>query len=261
MTSSLKKVYVNNTEKLTVAQQPTDFSDVHYHSNLYGVYSNVDVSLNKVLMTSIGSYEVRQTQSGAIRTINTIDPINALTNVQILYKDHIINEQYTCNIHVADEDGADLAGALIACTTFGNVVSNDAGSTFYKCIVGHTSGVFADDLAAGKWELTTAAYAALAGCTGAAANGAWITGIAYVASASEFSVATDSGGDITEQTIDYKKWIGTSAALLTYSPHTFTFTYGGDTHVAEDFAVDHPKKGLIAPACREKRREGYKQSD
>jgi len=151
--------------------------------------------------------------------------------------------QYTCNIHVADEDGAALEGVTVACTTFGSVVSNDAGTTFYKCVEDHTADVFATDVSAGKWEVTTAAYAALAGCTGAAKAGAWVTGIDYKASATEFSTTTDSNGDTNsgdDLTIDYKKWIGTSEALLTYGPHTFTFSYGGDTHVKNDVVIDHP---------------------
>jgi len=188
---------------------------------------------------NISSCTIDAAAEGTTENITSIDPVNNIT----IPKTDVstwIKEQYTCNIHVADEDGADLETVTVQCQTFGNVVSPDAGTSFWKCVEDHTSGVWATDRDAGKWEATTAAYAALAGCTGAAQNGAWVTNIAYVASASEFSVATDSDGDITEDTIDYKKWVGTSEALLTYSPHSFTFTYGGDTHVAEDFTVDHP---------------------
>jgi len=177
-------------------------------------------------------------------TLTLKDPKVNITNgeVAIANADGVVIEQYTCNIHIADEDGANLEGLSIACTTFGNVVSNDAGANFYKCIVDHQSGVdggFAQEVAADKWEVTTAAYAALAGCTGGAGAGAWVTGIDYKKSATEFTgITTDVNGDIAEQTIDYKKWVGTSEALLTHSPHTFTLTYGGDTHVVTDFTVD-----------------------
>ena len=135
----------------------------------------------------------------------------------------------------------------MACTSYGNIVSNDAGATFFRCIVDHTAGTFATDVAAGKWELTTAANAALAGVTGASAiTGAWVTGIAYVAAAQQFSVATDANGDIAEQTVDYKKWIGTSEALMSYSPHTFTVTKAGHpTSTWDNAVIDAPTQQTI----------------
>ena len=150
------------------------------------------------------------------------------------------------NIHITDRDGANLATATVACTSFGNIVSNDAGSTFYRCIVDHTAGTFATDVSAGKWELTTAANAALAGVTGAAKNGAWVTGIDYVKAAQIFSVLTDANGDIAEQTVDYKKWIGTSEAMLSYSPHTFTDTKAGyPTSTWDNAVIDAPTQQTI----------------
>jgi len=178
---------------------------------------------------------------GADNVFTLQNPVSVPAVKEIVEANSSIIEQYTCNIHVADEDGADLSGVTIQCQTFGNVVSPDAGSTFYKCVENHTSGVFADDLAADKWELTTAAYAALAGCDGGAGTGAWVTGIDYVAATSEFSTATDVNGDIAEQTIDYKKWVGTSEALLTFGPFTFTYTHADyPDFVMNEITVDHP---------------------
>jgi len=126
----------------------------------------------------------------------------------------------TANIHITDSTGAAIEAATVTLTSYGNIVSNDAGSSFYRCIADHTSGVFANDLSSAYWELTTAANAALAGVTGVSpSTGAWVTGIDYTKSAEEFSELTDSNGDIAEQTETYKKWVGTSEALLSYSPH------------------------------------------
>lgn len=150
-------------------------------------------------------------------------------------------EQKSINVHVNDKNGADVESATASATSFGNVTSNDAGSTFYRCIVDHTSGVFADDLAAGKWELTTAANAALAGVTGAAQAGAWVTGIDYFNAAEEFSVDTDADGDIAEQTLTRKKWIGTSEAMLSFAPYTFTISKAAyETLTLENIEVDAP---------------------
>lgn len=232
---TLKKLYVNNIYALTVRETPASMQDIHLHTTQGLALQYNPVTASGTYVTN-STYEVTTYQSDSI----LVDPTTNITLLALTDAGDSLIEQYTCNIHVADEDGADLETVTVQCQTFGNVVSNDAGATFYKCILDHTSGVFATDLTANKWELTTAAYAAKAGCTGSAANGAWVTGIAYVAAASEFSVATGSDGDIAEQTIDYKKWIGTSEVLLTYSPHTFTLTYDSDSRTIDDFTVDHP---------------------
>lgn len=235
---SLTDIFISGANRLTLSLTPDVAERLHVHNASYAYMAGKDATISNATWSGVGIAQVDQV--GAY-TLTMQDPVANITSPVGGDASSIMIEQYTCNIHTADEDGADLTGVSIACTTFGNVVSNDAGSTFYKCVEDHTSGTFATDVAAGKWEATTAAYAALAGCTGAAANGAWVTGIDYVASTTEFTgITTDSDGDIAEQTIDYKKWIGTSEALLTYSPHTFTLTYGGDTHVVTDFVVTSP---------------------
>ncbi len=59
--------------------------------------------------------------------------------------------------------------------------------------------------------------------------------------AEEFNVSTDAGGDIVEQTIDYKKWAGTLETLTDYSPHKFTFTHADYPDLTMSaITVDHP---------------------
>jgi len=239
MTSILfQRLTLSNMEYFYILKVPNTMENIHIHRCNYGLHTWANIEATNVLFTTITNNDVRLSSTSQTTIINPVVNLgtpthNDATNTTI--------EQYTCNIHVADEDGADLETVSIACTTFGNVVSPDAGSTFWKCIVDHTSGVWATDRDAGKWVQTTSAYAALAGCAGGAGTGAWVTGIDYKKSATEFDVATNAAGDlVAEQTIDYKKWIGTSEALLTYSPHTFTLSYGGDTHVVTDFTVDAP---------------------
>jgi len=220
---------------------PTTFNNFHIGGGDYGIRAEASMTAVGANLENIAVAELRT--SLTVDVVLTLkDSVNPVTVPRIDKATGEEIEQYTCNIHVADEDGADLETVSIACTTFGNVVSNDAGGTFYKCIEDHTSGVFATDVAADKWELTTAAYAALAGCTGVAQNGAWVTGIDYKKSATEFTgITTDAAGDIAEQTIDYKKWVGTSEALLTYSPHKFTLTHADyPDFTINDVTVDHP---------------------
>ena len=61
------------------------------------------------------------------------------------------------------------------------------------------------------------------------------------ADAQAFSVSTDAGGDIAEQTITYKDWLDTAETLTTYSPHKFTFSKAGYiTLVKEAITVAAP---------------------
>jgi hypothetical protein len=55
------------------------------------------------------------------------------------------------------------------------------------------------------------------------------------------SVTTDGNGDIAEQIITYKRWLGTSETLTTYSPHKFTISAAGyDDFVINNITVDAP---------------------
>lgn len=56
-----------------------------------------------------------------------------------------------------------------------------------------------------------------------------------------FSVSTDANGNITQQTITYKSWVGDADVLTTYSPHKFTISKAGyQALVLDAITVDHP---------------------
>ena len=136
--------------------------------------------------------------------------INALMTPKaphtISHADSILTYQYTLNIHITDKDGEAIADtATVACTK-ANVVSN--GGNYYKCIEAHTSGTFATDLAAGKWEQITDA-------TIISAAPAWLTTTAYVSAESVFSV-NPTDGSIAEQTVTVRSWTGTSELETKY---------------------------------------------
>lgn len=89
--------------------------------------------------------------------------------------------QYTCNIHVNDKDGANLASVIVTC----------------------------DISASSNYDTQ------------------------------EFSVSTDAGGDIAEQTIDAMRWVGTSETETDYSPMRLTLSKAGyETLVLENITVD-----------------------
>jgi len=208
---------------LLLSKSPASMSGFHAHSVTNMVFAELagTVTATGSRASSITTRDLL-TKDGV--TLQMVDSLAPLGVPLMLNAADVIKERFTVNVHVNDKNGANLATATVAATSFGNIVSNDAGSTFYRCIVGHTSGTFATDLAAGKWELTTAANAALAGVTGAAGAGAWVTGVPYVAAAAQFSVSTDANGDIAVQTITSKEWRTTSEALLSFAPYTFTLS-------------------------------------
>jgi len=215
---------VHSNYGISIDKEPTVCEDVHGHWCHYGAFSTTSVTLTNPRFTEIFLNSIVVLNAA---TLTQVDAKEAVNTPFLLSAGSVAVDSYSVNIHVNDADGANLALVTVVADSFGNIVSADAGSTFYRCIVDHTSGVFADDLAAGKWELTTAANAALAGVAGGAGTGAWVTGIAYVKLAHEFSVATDANGDIAEQTLTRKQWVGTSEALLSYAPYKFGFVKAG----------------------------------
>ena len=55
------------------------------------------------------------------------------------------------------------------------------------------------------------------------------------------TISTDASGDITEQTITYKSWTGTSETLADFSPHKFTLSKAGyETLILDNITVDAP---------------------
>ncbi len=72
---------------------------------------------------------------------------------------------------------------------------------------------------------------AVVDCEDTTATAVWAAG----------TVTTDASGNITQQTITYKKWLGTAETLTTYSPHKFTISKAGyQTLVLDAITVDHP---------------------
>ncbi len=227
-------VFVNHIHTIVFAVSPT-IDDFHFH--YFRILEGAgDVTIEGYLATECNAYDVRA-MSG--KTVTLIDPrfTPALPRADSATATVIV--AYTVNIRVNDKNGAALESATVAATSFGNIVSNDAGATFYRCVEDHTAGTFATDVSAGKWELTTEANATLAGVDGTAENGAWVTGIDYVKAAAAFSVSTDAGGDIAEQTVTRKQWKGTSEALLSFAPYTLAISKAGyETLTLENIVVD-----------------------
>ena len=219
----LNKVFFVGDTRINFNKAADVFNEVHCHG--LRVRSGASVTTTDMTITNSAGLYGANSDGKEFTLINPV--FNSAITVAIYHATASIVIAALTDIRVGDAQGDALESATVAATSFGNVVSNDAGSTFYRCIEDHTSGTFATDVAAGKWEETTAASAALAGCTGAAARGAWVTGIAYKKASEEFSVSTDENGEIAGQTLKYWKLLGLSEALLTFSPYTIVISKAG----------------------------------
>lgn len=220
---SLKRINFSGLGAVLWLSPPDTSEDLLFNDMFQAIQGQVGTPVIKDSVLDNNTRDLRAVGSANTFVIDSIVPSSLTVAVD---SSGSVNLQYTTNIKTVDNDGADLSAVTVECQSYGNIVSPDGGTTFYRCIEDHTAGTFATDLAANKWVLESDADVIEAsGCLGTAQDGAWVTGIDYIAAASQFSVATGDNGDIAEQTLAYKKWVGASEALLTFSPHTFTYTH------------------------------------
>jgi len=173
---TIKRVNFVNLKEVDIYTTPDVAEDILFHRISQCQYAQSDATLTDANWSNIGYAACRNISA---ITASFIDPKVSIPSVKIDHADAIIKEQYTINIHVNDKEGANLAGATVACVD--------------------------------------------------AASGAI------------FSEETDANGDIAEKTVTYKTWTGTSATLVTSSPHVFTISKAGYRPlVLEAITVDAP---------------------
>ncbi len=229
----LHDVFVNNVRGFRFSLTPTEMSNVHVHYSTLGFYSSANTILTDTLSTSTAAIDY--TVVGAVvQTI--VDQQGPNTEAVIIDNANGVRiKQYTCNIHTTDKEGADLADVDVDCEYAHLVESSD--SKTYKCIQDHTSvdathkPITGSDWAS-FWELYDA---------GGGLGGPWQTTYDFKAGTQEFAQqTTDANGDITEQVIQYKKWVGTSE-LLESRIHKFTLAHASYPDMTiEDVIVDTP---------------------
>ena len=170
-----------NMYRPTFNKSPLSINGIFVHNVDRGISDGAGGS---VTMTSpeVGWVnDVEYVVGAASANFYVVDPIAPILSMAC-NTSATLHEQYTCNIHIADKDGADLAGATVDCE---------------------------DQTGTAVWTAGT--------------------------------VTTDANGDITEQTITYKQWAGTSETLTEYSPHKFTISKAGyETLTLDAITVDGP---------------------
>lgn len=207
------------------------FSDTHSHEPPFYMIGGFGTwTITEPNVTNPGFAPYRMFDAN---TMTVIDPKVPITSVQIDNVGGAIKEVYTCNIHTADKDGTDLASALIDCE-YAHLVEGSDGKT-YKCIADHTAvDATHKPITGTDWADYWVLYDA-----GGGLGGDWDTGFDYKSGTAEFATqTTDANGDMTEQNIQYKKWIGTSE-VLEARIHKFTlYKAGYETFPKEDKIVN-----------------------
>lgn len=107
----LRKVFLTNTYGASIGKVPDSIQDVHSHRSAIGFVTIAAVTIDGMLLTSSNP----QVKNNGHVTINLRNPESNITTKQITYSDGIIQEQYSCDVHVTDKDGSNLEGVTITC--------------------------------------------------------------------------------------------------------------------------------------------------
>jgi len=238
-TVNLSDVYFQNLNQLMI-DKATSITNIHLENAINGIYINQTFTLEGLKVTNFISYDI-VTWGASPKSKNPITNIISPWNRD---DNSTITEQYTFNLHVRDKDFADLAGVSVDCE-YANLVKGSDGKS-YKCIQDHTAIDATHKPITGTdwgsfWELFEDEVNPVP-----QVGGDWNTGFAYKSGTTEFSTqTTDVDGNIPEQTIQFKKWVGTSETLearthkITMSKANYETLIDGDIYFDEKMKHYH----------------------
>ncbi|KKK58856.1 hypothetical protein LCGC14_3040210, partial [marine sediment metagenome] len=180
-TLEIEDMYIAKSQNTIFEDVPGVIDNIQSHAGRFGVQTTQpSVEVTGIRVTSANVNDVRVWTAGPAADLTLTDPKATTANPDVAGNAaSFIQEQYTCNIHVADRAGNNLATVNIGCDSDGE--------------------------------------------------------------GDVFDVNTDANGDIAEQKVPFKKWVGESETLTSFSPHTFTISKAGyETLILEVITVDHP---------------------
>jgi len=232
---NLTDVIFTDLVTVQIYKTPTIATDIKILNCYRGIDSFITVVLTNI---EFGNNTVSDIYaSGANADITVINPNGDVITPVISNATGLIYKKYSCNIHTADKNGDDLASVSIDCE-YAHLVEGSDSKT-YKCIADHTA-VDADHkpITGTDWADYWVLYDATVN-PDPQIGGDWDTGFDYKSGTAEFATqTTDANGDMTEQNIQYKKWLGTSE-ILEARIHKFTFSKAGcETLPKKDIIVD-----------------------
>jgi len=232
---TISNLYVYNTRDISIRSTNIITNKISIENSLRGTtaYNGLLTTIDLLVM-NFNSSDVF-VQDGYAILVNPRFHISSPVN----WSDRDwIKEQYTCNIHIADKDGNDLASANVDCE-YAHLVEGSDGKT-YKCIQDHTAvDAVHKPITGSDWTNYWELYDETVNPT-PQIGGDWNTGFDYKGGATEFATqTTDADGNITEL-IQYKKWVGTSETCEARL-HKFTISKSGyETLVKDNITVDKP---------------------
>jgi len=110
---SIKKLRLDNWNLCALEIVPSIFTEVHRHYGNVGFSCLGTITATDLLFSSITT-EVA-TSSWNVDHFTVKNPKAAISSLSIGFAGSDIKEQYTCNIHIADKDGADLETVNVKC--------------------------------------------------------------------------------------------------------------------------------------------------
>lgn len=248
--TEIRRCFFSNLFSFRPEISPDVFDKVHLHrSNAGGIRATSTTVITNTEITSANP----DYRTNALN-ITTIDPVTGVQFPRNATAPTWIKEKYTCNIHVTDKEGNDLQSVdVIIKDSDGNIVSYvDSTANLAELVsIGETAVdvtdgtqfsvgdvilvdsefMSVDNISTNTLTLTRGFYTFYADV--AHANGSDI----YIAG----STPTDANGDMAENIIAYKRWIGASETLKDYSPHEFTFTKAGfEPYICKNATVSMP---------------------
>ena len=109
----MKDVYISECDYLRLDVSPDEFTDVHFEAaeNALRPYSAGALTVQNIKITNYNTYDYEVLSTSYL---TLLDPITSVANPNTDATSWI-KEAYTCNIHVSDKDGTNLAGVSVAC--------------------------------------------------------------------------------------------------------------------------------------------------
>ncbi len=234
-------VTVSNINAFIVSVTPSNFSNIHSHRCEEGLRckSASDITVPNLEVTDAVTDDIKVDEAIDLTLRNpSFHP--AAADIQLVNASGAVIEQYTCNIHGTDKDGADLEGVTIDCE-YAHLVEGTDSKT-YKCIQDHTSVDATHEPPDGTdwasfWELYD---------SGGGLGGPWQTTFDYKAGEEEFATKTTnvygelvgpelvSNGDFA--TGDFTSWDENTEPGTSIVGNACQFDHtGGLVYLSQDF--------------------------
>ena len=138
----MEDVYFSNQIGLYLSLVPDIFDDVHCHAVSLGVIAHTasGIIATGFRVTEASNVEIQTWTAGAAADMRVRDPKTPVGTIQNYGNEsNFIQEEYTCNIHVVDRDGAAIQSATVVCDDQADAeifsVSTDASGDIAEQIV------------------------------------------------------------------------------------------------------------------------------